>query len=76
MLIFVRVVFSFTSNVEGWNGYQYVFLLGTHYLISSLFEAFFFNNMQRVSELIRTGSLDFVLLKPASPQFLLSLEIK
>lgn len=74
MLIFVRVVFNFTNSVEGWNGYQYVFLLGTHFLITSLFEAFFFTNMQRVSELIRSGSLDFVLLKPASPQFLLSLE--
>lgn len=74
MLIFVKVVFSFTKSVEGWNGYQYVFLLGTHFIITSIFEAFFFTNMQRVSELIRTGSLDFVLLKPASPQFLLSLE--
>ena len=74
MLVFVRVVFNFTKNVEGWNGYQYVFLLGTHFLITSLFETFFFTNIQRLGEMIRTGSLDFVLLKPASPQFLLSLE--
>ncbi|NOX59186.1 MAG: ABC transporter permease [Planctomycetes bacterium] len=74
MLVFVKVIFGYTKNVEGWSGDEYLFLLGTHFLISSLFETFFFGNLQRVSHLIRTGDLDFVLLKPVSTQFLLSLE--
>ncbi|MCB9850945.1 MAG: ABC-2 family transporter protein [Phycisphaerales bacterium] len=74
MLIFVEIIFANTRSVSGWNNYQYLFLLGTHFLISSLFETFFFSNLQRLSELIRTGGLDFVLLKPAQPQFLLSFE--
>lgn len=74
MLVFVEIIFANTSNVRGWNNYQYVFLLGTHFVISSIFETFFFGNLQRLSELIRTGGLDFVLLKPVSTQFLLSCE--
>jgi len=74
MLIFVEIIFANTKNVRGWDNHQYLFLLGTHFVISSIFETFFFGNLQRLSELIRTGGLDFVLLKPASPQFLLSFE--
>lgn len=74
MLIFVKVIFLNTKTVEGWTGHQYLFLLGTHFLITSLFETFFFSNMQRMGEHIRGGGLDFVLLKPANTQFLLSLE--
>ena len=74
MLIFVEVIFNHTSNVRGWNNAQYLFLLGTHFLITSIFETLFFTNLSRMSELIRTGGLDFVLLKPASTQFLLSFE--
>lgn len=74
MLVFVEIIFANTRSVSGWNNHQYVFLLGTHFVISSLFESFLFGNVQRVSELIRTGGLDFVLLKPASPQVLLSFE--
>jgi ABC-2 type transport system permease protein len=74
MLIFVEVIFHYTSNVSGWSNHQYLFLLGTHFLITSIFETLFFSNLSRMSELIRTGSLDFVLLKPASTQFLLSFE--
>jgi ABC-2 type transport system permease protein len=74
MLVFVEIIFNNTSSVRGWNNYQYLFLMGTHFVITSLFEVFFFGNLQRLSELIRTGGLDFVLLKPVQPQFLLSLE--
>jgi ABC-2 type transport system permease protein len=74
MLVFVKVIFMNTRSVHGWNSHQYLFLLGTHFLISSLFEAFFFRNLQRLSDLIRSGHLDFVLLKPADTQFLVSFE--
>lgn len=74
MLVFVEIIFANTRSVSGWNNDQYLFLLGTHFVISSIFEMFFFGNLQRLSEQIRTGGLDFVLLKPASPQFLLSCE--
>jgi ABC-2 type transport system permease protein len=74
MLIFVKVIYNHTAGVQGWNGYQYTFLLGTHFVVTALFEAFFFSNVSRVSQHVRTGGLDFVLLKPVSAQLLLSLE--
>ena len=74
MLIFLEVIFGQTGHVRDWTKYQYMFLLGTHMLVTSIFEAFFFHNCWRVSELVRTGSLDFVLLRPSNAQFLLSVE--
>lgn len=74
MLVFVKVIFVNTKSVQGWDEYQYLFLLGTHFVVSSVFETLFFGNVQRLSELIRSGNLDFVLLKPISTQFLVSFE--
>jgi len=74
LLVFIKVIFTKTLDVRGWSEGQYIFLMGTHMLVTSLFEALFFGNCWRVSELIRSGDLDFVLVRPASPQFLLSFE--
>lgn len=74
LLVFVKVIFSKTPHVGGWTEEQYLFLIGTHMLVTSLFEAFFFTNCWRISHLVRNGDLDFVLLRPVSAQFLLSFE--
>ncbi|MHC5109733.1 MAG: ABC transporter permease [Planctomycetota bacterium] len=74
LLIFVEVIYRNTADIKGWSQYQYIFLLGTHMMITRLFETLFFSNCWRVSELVRTGNLDFVLVRPANTQFLLSLE--
>lgn len=74
LLIFINVIFSKTSNVQGWTEHQYLFLAGTHMLVTSLFEALFFGNCWRISQLVRSGDLDFVLVRPANAQFLLSFE--
>ena len=42
-------------------------------LVNSVVQAFFMPNAQEFSELIRTGNLDFALLKPIDTQFLISL---
>ena len=74
LLMFIKVIFNTTTDVRGWTEPQYLFLIGTHMIVTNLFEAFFFENCWRVSTLVRTGDLDFVLLRPASAQFLLSFE--
>ena len=74
VLIFLKIIFTNTANVSGWNEYQYLFLAGTHMIITSIFEALFFDNCWRFSELVRSGNLDFILLKPANTQFLVSVE--
>ena len=42
--------------------------------VNSIVQAFFMPNAQEFSELIRTGGLDFALLKPIDTQFLISLQ--
>lgn len=72
LLIFVNVVFGHTEHVQDWTKPQYLFLVGTHLLITSIFETFLLGNLWGISEMVRTGDLDFVLIRPASAQFLLS----
>ena len=47
--------------------------IATTILVNSLVEAFFMENAEELSELTRTGGLDFALLKPIDTQFLVSL---
>ncbi len=58
---------------SGWGQYQFFVFLATTMLVNSLVQAFFMPNAQEFSELIRTGALDFALLKPIDTQFLVSL---
>lgn len=57
----------------GWGQYEFFVFLSTTMLVNSLVQAFFMPNAQEFSELIRTGNLDFALLKPIDTQFLISL---
>ena len=56
----------------GWDRYEFFVFLATTWFINSLVQAFFMPNAQEFSELIRTGNLDFALLKPIDTQFLVS----
>lgn len=72
---FFLLVFSFTNSIgagTGWGKYQFFVFLSTTLLVNSLIQMFFLPNMQEFSEQIRTGSLDFALLKPIDAQFLIS----
>jgi ABC-2 type transport system permease protein len=71
-LIWYHVVYSYVSDLAGWTRYQYLFLVGISYAIQQTFESLLFVNCQRISELIRTGDLDFYLAKPVNSQFLVS----
>lgn len=57
----------------GWGQYEFFVFLATTMFVNSLVQAFFMPNAQEFSELIRTGNLDFALLKPIDTQFLISL---
>jgi ABC-2 type transport system permease protein len=58
----------------GWGMYQFFIFFATTTLISGVVEAFFMYNAEEFSELIRTGNLDFALLKPIDTQFLVSMQ--
>src|SRR5258705_5499527 len=74
---YILVVFRQTSQIgkdTGWGEWEFYTFLATTKLINGLVQAFFMPNCEEVSELIRTGNLDFALLKPIDTQFLISLE--
>jgi len=74
---FYLLIFSYTSSIgnnTGWGKWEFFVFLATTLLVNSLVQMFFMPNIQQFSELIRTGKLDFALLKPIDTQFLISFE--
>jgi len=73
-LVFFTLIFGNVPTVNGWSKPEYFAFMATGMIINTLIEAFFMPNCANFSELIRTGSLDFALLKPIDTQFLVSFE--
>jgi ABC-2 type transport system permease protein len=69
-----EIIFRNVPEINGWSREQYFAFMATGMLINAIVEAFFMPNCANFSELIRTGNLDFVLLKPIDTQFLVSCE--
>ena len=73
---FYVLVFTLTPMIgegTGWGKFEFFVFLATTYFVNSLVQTFFMPNAEEFSELIRTGGLDFVLLKPIDTQFIVSL---
>jgi viologen exporter family transport system permease protein len=73
---FYLLVFEYTPSIgldTGWGKWQFFVFLSTTLFVNSLVEAFFMPNTEEFSEQVRTGGLDFALLKPIDTQFLISL---
>jgi ABC-2 type transport system permease protein len=69
-----EIIYRQVVAINDWTRPEYFAFLATGMLINSLVETFFMPNCANFSELIRTGNLDFALLKPIDPQFLISFE--
>ena len=70
-----KIIYRFTGEIgkdTGWHENEFFIFLGTVWIINSLIQTFFMANAEEFSELIRTGNLDFALLKPIDTQFLIS----
>lgn len=68
------LIYRQVPQINDWSRAEYFGFMATGMLVNSLIEACFMPNCARFSELIRTGDLDFALLKPIDTQFLVSLE--
>src|SRR6202011_743416 len=68
-LVFIEVIFSHVNQIGDWTKWQMVLLVGTHQIISQIFQGFFYTNLVNLPELVRTGKLDFILLQPVDGQF-------
>src|SRR6516162_1410893 len=72
-LSFIGVLYLHTDNIGTWTKWQVVMLIGASHLIQQLYQAFFLVNCTNLSELVRTGKLDFLLLLPVNTRFVVSL---
>jgi ABC-2 type transport system permease protein len=72
-LSFVGVIFSQTKNVGTWTVWQVVLLTGTSNFIQEIYQGFFLVNCTNLSELVRTGRMDFLMLLPVNTRFVVSL---
>ncbi len=66
------ILFGNDQNVGGWSHNQAIVLIGVFTVVGSLVNLFIFPNLRRIAEAVRTGSMDFALLKPIDSQFLVS----
>ena len=71
-IVFIDVLFQFTDQIGDWTKWQVILLIGTHQLTAQIFQAFFYNNIVAIPELIRTGRMDFMMLLPVDTQFAVS----
>ena len=75
-LAFYLLVFRYTNSIgknTGWEQYQFFMFFATGLVINAVVQAFFMTNVDEMTDLIRTGGLDFILVKPIDTQFLVSL---
>jgi ABC-2 type transport system permease protein len=72
LIIFWDIVFAQTNVVAGWSKQQYMFFVGCFFALEGTLETFFLGNCGEFADMIRSGDLDFVLIKPIDEQFLVS----
>lgn len=72
MLVFYNTIFRQSSTVAGWSESEYLFFVGCYVTLEGFIESLFLENCLGLAELVRTGELDFYLLKPIDEQFLVT----
>ena len=72
-LCFIGVLYLHTNSIGTWTQWQVVLLVGASSFIQQTYQAFFLTNCVNVSELVRTGKMDFLLMLPVNTRFLVSL---
>ncbi|MFN3409929.1 MAG: ABC transporter permease, partial [Limisphaerales bacterium] len=72
-LCFIGVLYRHTETIGSWTHWQVVLLIGASNFIQQIFHALVLINLSNLSELVRTGKLDFLLLLPVNTRFIVSL---
>ncbi|HLZ53527.1 MAG TPA: ABC-2 family transporter protein [Verrucomicrobiae bacterium] len=72
-LCFIGVLYLHTNSIGTWTQWQVVLLVGASSFIQQTYQAFFLVNCTNLSELVRTGKMDFLLMLPMNTRFLVSL---
>jgi ABC-2 type transport system permease protein len=71
-LVVLALVFSYTSELNGWTRPQLLAVLGVQILMGGLIHAVIQPNMELLMEQVRDGKLDYPLTKPEDAQVLVS----
>ena len=71
-LAFMSVLYEHTDSIAGWTKWEVILLSGASQFLMQLVSIVFMTNLTNLSELIRTGKLDFFLLLPVNTRFLIS----
>lgn len=71
-VVLFEVIFSNVQSLGGLSKYEVLFILGSSFIVDSLYMMFNFFNHIQISEQIRMGQLDFYITKPVTPWFMLS----
>ncbi len=72
-LCFIGVLYLNTKSIGTWTQWQVVLLVGASSFIQQTYQGFFLVNCTNLSELVRTGKMDFLLLLPINTRFIVSL---
>ena len=75
-LAFYVLVFQFTPEIgkgTGWTREPFFAFVATGLIINSIVQALFMPSAEELTEMVRTGGLDAVLVQPLDAQFLLSM---
>jgi len=70
--LFVKIIFANTNAIGTWKEGEVFLLFGTFLLVRSLMDILFTQNLSKIPELIRMGTMDFVLTKPVPSLFYVS----
>jgi len=74
-LLFFKILFTHVESIgrdTGWTEHEAFAFLATVWIVNGVVQTLFMPNAEGFSELVRTGNLDFALLKPIDTQFLVS----
>jgi ABC-2 type transport system permease protein len=71
-VLLLKVIFRNTDSVAGWSEGEMFLLIGTFMFTRALMDTLFTPNLGKIPEMVRMGTLDFVLTKPIPSQFFVS----
>jgi ABC-2 type transport system permease protein len=75
-LAFYLLIFTFTPEIgrgTGWSREPFFAFVATGLIINSIVQTLFMPSAEELTEMVRTGGLDAVLVQPLDAQFLLSM---
>lgn len=71
-LVAIAVVYSHTETLAGWTEPELLAVMGVHIMVGGFLRTLVLPNMLKLMEGIQEGTLDYVLVKPADSQLLVS----